>query len=224
MIRSCNKIVKNHGLIEDPVDLYHVVKEFGIPNFLGAIIQVNFDMNLDLLDSLLVDYWDWQLPFFLRYGFPMNFFGSDENLSCDTSAHASAQKFPQHVLNCLQDECQHKAIRGPFSQKPFGNKTHIISFHSEKRRVIVDLSWPMQSSVNDFTPGNEYFGAACKIQHPTVDDFTERLLYLGRGALMYKIDLARAFRQLKVDPLDYPRLCLKWTPRSRLAIESGPSG
>ena len=27
---------------------------------------------------------------------------------------------------------------------------------------------------------------------------------------MHKIDLSRAFRQLKVDPLDYPLLCLEW--------------
>ena len=27
---------------------------------------------------------------------------------------------------------------------------------------------------------------------------------------MYKIDLARAFRQLKVDPYDFPLLCLRW--------------
>ena len=27
---------------------------------------------------------------------------------------------------------------------------------------------------------------------------------------MHKIDLSRAFRQLKVDPADYPLLCLLW--------------
>ena len=27
---------------------------------------------------------------------------------------------------------------------------------------------------------------------------------------MLKIDLSRAFRQLKVDPEDYPLLCLEW--------------
>ena len=27
---------------------------------------------------------------------------------------------------------------------------------------------------------------------------------------MHKIDLSRAFRQLKVDPYDFPVLCLEW--------------
>ena len=27
---------------------------------------------------------------------------------------------------------------------------------------------------------------------------------------MHKIDLSRAFRQLKVDPFDYPLLCSEW--------------
>ena len=38
----------------------------------------------------------------------------------------------------------------------------------------------------------------------------QRLVELGPGGKMYKVDLSRAFRQLKVDPLDFPLLCLQW--------------
>ena len=40
--------------------------------------------------------------------------------------------------------------------------------------------------------------------------FIDRLRSLGKGCHMFKIDLSRAFRQLKVDPADYPLLCLEW--------------
>ena len=81
---------------------------------------------------------------------------------------------------------------------------------SNKRRVIIDLSWPHGASVNQYTKANEYLGTAFKLNYPSVDTFVERLVSLGRGCHMLKIDLSRAFRQLKVDPADYPLLCLKW--------------
>ena len=76
--------------------------------------------------------------------------------------------------------------------------------------MIIDLSWPENISVNCFTSGIEYVGTAYKLHYPSIDSFTERLIQLGKGALIHKIDLSRAFRQLKVDPCDYPLLCLEW--------------
>ena len=52
--------------------------------------------------------------------------------------------------------------------------------------------------------------SAYVLQYPTIDTFVTRLTELGVGALMYKVDLSRAFRQLKVCPREYPRLCLFW--------------
>ena len=159
-------------------------------------MQVNYNMNLDLIDKLADGYWDWQLPLFVRYGFPMDFKGTHEDLISCTDSHPSVLQFPDHVTAYLHDEIQHQAIFGPFKSKPFGEITHISPFitrnkqDSDKRRVIIDLSF--------------------KLCYPSVDTFTDRLRQLGRGALMHKINLSHAFRQLKVDPADYPLLCLLW--------------
>ena len=183
---------------------------------MGARVQVNFDMNVDLIDKLAASYWDWQLPLFLRFGFPMDFRGTQSDLGNDGSCHASARDHPDHVSAYLKDEIKHNAIHGPFKNKPFGDDTHISPFitrdkpDSNKRRVIIDLSWPHGASVNHYTKSNEYLGTAFKLNYPSVDTFVERLLSLGRGCHMLKIDLSRAFRQLKVDPADYPLLCLEW--------------
>ena len=215
-IKSCTKNVVNKQLCQDPIALYRAVAESSLPNFIGARIQINFTMNLDLLDSMLSDYWDWQLPLFLRYGFPMNFIGEISDLMCEEHAHKSAKQFPSHVEKYLEDEMQYGAIYGPFEYKPFGSLTHISPFitrtktGSHNRRVIVDLSWPHEASVNTFTPENVYFHSAYRLQYPTVDDLTDRLIRLGPGAHMYKVDLARAFRQLPVDPGSFPYLCLYW--------------
>ena len=209
-IKQCEKNVVDPDLCQDPVKLHKYVNSFKCPNFLGARVQVNFDMNLDLVDLLAKDYWGWQLPLYLRYGFPMDFKGKLEDLTSTMHSHASARQHPEHVKAYLQDEINHRAIFGPFHSEPFGQDTHVSPFitrskqDSEKGRVIIDLSWPPGASVNDFTDSNEYRGTAFKLTYPSVDSFTDRLRQLENGALMHKIDLSRAFRQWKVDPADFP--------------------
>ena len=55
-----------------------------------------------------------------------------------------------------------------------------------------------------------YLEGVYKLQYPTVDTITQYLAQLGKNAFIYKIDLARAFRQLPIDPHDYDLLCLHW--------------
>ena len=50
-IRQCNKCVHDPKLCKDPLKLYKIVYSFKCPNFLGAHVQVNYDMNLDLLEK-----------------------------------------------------------------------------------------------------------------------------------------------------------------------------
>ena len=55
-----------------------------------------------------------------------------------------------------------------------------------------------------------YLGTDFNLVLPTVDHITDRLKVLGKGAHIYKIDISRAFRHIKVDPLDYNLLGLQW--------------
>ena len=65
---------------------------FQLPQFVAARVQVNFDMNLDLVDVLAKDYWDWQLPLYLRYGFPMDFKGTLGDLTSTIHSHPSRHR------------------------------------------------------------------------------------------------------------------------------------
>ena len=51
-IRQCDKCIQDPELCKDPVKLYNLVDSFQCPNFLGARVQVNYDINLDLIDKL----------------------------------------------------------------------------------------------------------------------------------------------------------------------------
>ena len=157
-------------LCQIPIILHSQVAKKNLPNFLGARIQVNFNFNHDLYATLLQDYWGWQIPMFMRYGFPIGFVGDRKLLTNDRVAHPSALEYPEHVDYYLQDECNMKAIFGPMSEAPFANQTHTSPFitraklGSDKRRVIIDLSWPIGASVNDFTPETSYMGNFYKLK------------------------------------------------------------
>ena len=41
-------------------------------------------------------------------------------------------------------------------------------------------------------------------------DLVEDLKQVGVGALMFTVDVARAYKNFRVDPLDWPLMCIKW--------------
>ena len=186
----------------------------GKPNFLGARIPLESQLNIPKWKVELKDYWDQQLLQFLEYGFPLGF-----NRSCKLGKyegnHKSATDFPKDIQLYLKEEIEHGAIVGPFEKNPIPNG-HISPLmtrpkaSSDNRRVIMDLSWPKGLSVNDGVDKNSYMGSDFKLTFPTIDDLTSELVKLGRGAHIYKIDVSRAFRHLPIDPFDYDLLGLEW--------------
>ena len=54
-----------------------------------------------------------------------------------------------------------------------------------------------------------YIDTYFKLQYPSVDHITDALIQLGPGAMLYKVDISRAFRHLRIDPGDIDLLGLK---------------
>ena len=99
----------------------------------------------------------WQLPHFIKYGFPLDFpYLQEALLNNDPENHASTTTFPQHVDNYLHIELAHGAIIF-FSDPPYGNSIHISAFMSrdkqdiDTRCMIIDMSWPIANLINYFT-------------------------------------------------------------------------
>ena len=57
---------------------------------------------------------------------------------------------------------------------------------------------------------NGYLGSEFKLTFPTIDDLTQELVKIGKGAHIFKVDVSRAFRHLNVDPRDYDLLGVNW--------------
>ena len=105
---------------------------------------------------------------------------------------------------------------GPFKNNPFNGNLIILPLNSvpkkdtTERRVILDLSYPKNSSVNSFIDKNEYLGDKVDVIFPRVDDFIELIKKKGKGCLLFKKDLRRAYRQISIDPRDYNLVSFIW--------------
>ena len=201
----------------DPVTIHEVIKSTGKPNFEKARIQLPSKINFELLDEICKNYWDYQVPLFLRYGFPLDFpVEHEDELQTTEVNHDSANRYGEHVEHYIKVEKEHGAIFGPYDEPPYGVTSQVSPFmtrtknDSEHRRIVIDLSWPKGASINHFTKSNVYLNGVYKLQYPTIDNITEKLTEFGSEARLYKVDLSRAFRQLRIDPKDYNLLCLKW--------------
>ena len=176
-------------------------------NCTGARIVVPTKLNLPLWQFYLANYWDHQLIAFLHCGFPLNTRPDAYIKSGPITNHSSAVKFSTHIDHYLETEQAHRAILGPYSEPPlqgmhFSPMLTRPKQGSNKRRVIVDLSWPLDASINSAVAADSYMGTPFSLKFPTVDDIAERIVSLQGNCVLYKVDLQRAFRQLKLDPKD----------------------
>ena len=66
--------------------------------------------------------------------------------------------------------------------------------------MIVDLSWPCGSSVNDGIPSGSFLGELLELTYPTIDAIVSAIVSHGRGCMLYKRDLRKAYLQFPSTP------------------------
>ena len=85
---------------------------------MGIQLPVKSKLNYNkLFQYLSPDYWDWQLPFLLKFEFPLDIMETC-TLESDLINHPSATKFPTHIEKYLIEEKEHGAILGPYETPP----------------------------------------------------------------------------------------------------------
>lgn len=194
--------------------IYSAIKQQQKPNHLGARIMVQSGLNCEAWEAALVDYHDKQICQYFRYGWPLGYHKNQPPVTIEKN-HPSAEYHMQHVMNFVKKELLFGTLLGPFSNPPFTPWTRCSPImtrpkkDTEERRVIVDLSFPEGQGVNSGIDTHDYFGADITYTLPTISDLVTILQREGRGALVWKADLARAYRQLRVDPIDCPLLGMK---------------
>ena len=126
------------------------------------------------------------------------------NLSC-------ALQHPDVVQTYLTEEMALGRVAGPFP-KSVVPQAHVSRFgvipknhQPNKWRLIVDLSHPIEGSVNVGIPKT-----LCSLKYITVDSAIEHIKQIGQGTLLAKVDIKSAFRLLPVHPADRHLLAMRW--------------
>jgi hypothetical protein len=167
-----------------------------IPNVLHYLLK-GYDVSVV---DYLVD--GFQNGFDLHYQGP-RLFRSSSNLS-------SASQNPDIVSNKLQKELKTGRIEGPFVSPPFQNfQISPIGIVPKKEqgqfRLIHHLSFPENSSINDFIP--DQFS---RVHYASLDDAIDIIVSLGRGCLLAKTDIESAFRIIPIRKEDHELLGIHW--------------
>ena len=144
----------------------------------------------------------------IRNGFHIGF---DRRHSCQRSTGnmQSAILHSQPVEDYLNTELRAGRIIGPLSDT---KSVQVSRFgvipkagQPDKWRLILDLSSPHGHSVNDGISKD-----LCSLKYATVDQAVRRILQLGEGSYLAKIDIQHAFRNIPVNPEDRIYLGMSW--------------
>lgn len=196
-------------------EMFKKIKSFGLPNFLGAKVTIPSTLNLPMWRKKLSDYHDKEICVFLQYGWPVGYHADTPPTNTHRN-HPSATLHPAHVEKFITTKLQHGAMVGQFTSPPFTLWTRCSPLmtrpkkDSTDRRVIINLSYPHGEAVNDGINTVNFFGNDITYSLPTIGDLVALLQQQGQGAYLWKADLARAYCQFRIDPLDTPLLGIKF--------------
>ena len=165
-------------------------------------------IRTDLLARLIAKYHS--KAFILQgfsHGFSIGYQGP--KLSIELQNHKSTLLYKSHILEKIDYERQLGKIAGPFLGKPFPYfRVNPLGCIPKKDncgyRMILDLSLPLEFSVNSFIPDS-----FATVKYESFDTVVNFIINSGRGALIAKADIKDAFRIIPVHPDDYHLLGYK---------------
>ena len=146
----------------------------------------------------------------IKYGFRVGYCYEAHRCIRANSNHPSAREHPAIISAALSEEINKGRLIGPLNVRDFpyvqiSSLGAVPKKHTEKFRLILDLSHPKCQSVNAGI--NK---AVSSLLYIKVDDIVEHVLTLGKGCLLAKVDVESAFRNVPVHPNDRHLLGLVW--------------
>ena len=198
------------------VKIYDVVRATGLPNAMSARVPVPSSLNTGAWEYYLGMLGDRENVLdFVQYGFPTGYVCPVSNTT-DTPNHPSATDFPSHIQEFIDKEMELKGVAGPYPGPPFTPWCHVSPLMSRekgatgKRRIITDMTFPSESSINAYIVKNGVYGVENHHSLPTVDTLAHIMREMGPGVHLSTVDVSRAYKNFVSDPLDWPLLCFAW--------------
>ena len=208
--------------VQKCLEVADIILATGLPNYRMARIPLKSWLNLQAWGQYLADYPDQRLLQYLTFSFPLSIKDSQALSNHEVVNHFSARQFPDAILDYLHKEIKERAIVGPVSEinHPAFHCSPLLTRPKDvnKRRVIMDLSFPRGNAVNDFVDRDAFDGTQFTLRFPTVDDIADDIIVCKDDPVLFKIDVARAFRNLQVDPADSLKLGIQWQGKLYLDV------
>ena len=141
-------------------------------------------------------------------GFTLGFAG--DQMDCLSDNLKTAKQHPDIVRSKIAIELDEGRFMGPFDEPPFTNfRSNPMGLVEKKGgsgfRLIHHLSFPHGSSVNDSIPRDQ-----CSVQYSSIQDAINSITKFDDPVFLAKSDIAHAFRNIPVHPVDYHLLGLQW--------------
>ena len=166
-------------------------------------------LGLDRLHGFLGCYPDAHFFSYLAQGLSTGFclgFNQASTLHSVLRNHPCSTHHPQTIMDHLASEAESGRLVGPLPSSiasliqvsPLGL---VHNSHSDKWRLIVDLSSPRGRSMNDGISLD-----LSSLLYASVDYTVDVIIMLRRSALLEKFDLSCAYPMVKVHPDDQPLL------------------
>ena len=216
ILQPCSRVQRvPFGL--DMVRLHERIFASGLPNYKGLRIPLPSKLNIAQWQSSLQDYHNNVIVDYLEFGWPVGY--DYEKYGFPVSQlrnHLGAINYPNDLDIYLKAELARSSIAEPFLSPPFSGRLAISPLNSvpkkdlTERHIILDLSWPLNMSVNTGIDKSLHEGMEFALQYPTVDHIASFIARRGPGCLIYKCNLRKAYHQLYVDPFNSPLMGFQW--------------
>ena len=187
-----------------------MIKQSKFFNFQYCRIPLPTKFNFEFIENQLQDYHDKQVVELLKFGFPVDCQPTETDLGVPSN-HKGATEFNEQVQALVNKEVSLGGVIGLFEAPPFENPcfsplNSVPKKDSQERRLILDLSYPSGFSINDGIHKDIYLGEWAKLKLSSLDQFAEKVMELGAGCKMFKVDLSRGYKKIYIDPVDIEKM------------------
>ena len=215
--------------VQTCLEVANIIRDSGFPNYRVSRIPLVSDLVIKAWEYYLRDYPDKILINYLKFGFSLSINDHTKLANTNINNHASTMHFPNAIAEYIAKEKDCGAMLGP------GDKVNSPHYHcsriltrpkdDNKRRVIVNLSYPSSQSLNDQVTREMFDNRPFTLKFPKIEDIVDQIL-ITKDPMLFKIDVARAFRNLRADPVDAVKLGICWADKwyIDLAIVFGWAG
>ena len=164
------------------------------------------NLEIYLHDYPLLEHASYLLSGF-KFGFSLHYSGP--RLPTDSKNLKSAIERPDILLQKIKKEIDAGRVAGPFKFRPIPtlriSPLGLVPKGKDGQfRVIHHLSYPENSSVNDFIDPKK-----CSVVYSNIDDAVDVIKLYGNKTLASKSDVRSAFRLLPISPIDFDLLGFK---------------